>query len=542
MVIIMSSERTVATVLADYLRQAGIAHVFGYPGESVVDFMEAARDAGPAMVAAVREASAAFMAEGAAMRTGRIGACLSTLGPGSTALLNGVAGANLDRVPLLAVSGQVESSREQYWTHQLVDQGRLFAPVTKLAARLEPGSADTVLRKALRTATAERPGAVHLTVTTDTFGMTAGGSGNGGTVPPLARAAATLDFYGEEPLRQLRAARRPVLLAGGGAVRCGAETALADLASRAGLPVVVGAMAKGVLSEDHPYFAGVLDMAGHQVIWGLLASADLIITAGFDPVELITPWRLDVPVLHVDTTPNTDQVYPAAVEVVGNVAAALSWLLASWQGEPRWSEAEVAAHRAALRDGWQAGYAAGRLNPSEVVTTVRSAAPSGTVVTTDVGSHKIMAGQAWTAYAPRETLITNGLSAMGFGLPAAIGAAISRPDDPVVCLTGDGGFAMTATELSVAARLGLGLVVVVFSDGSLNRIELHQSSLGYPLTATAVDRIDIPSLAESLGCDGVRTDSVSGLEKALASAFADGRVRPLVIEARIDTSQYAAQF
>jgi acetolactate synthase I/II/III large subunit len=111
-----------------------------------------------------------------------------------------------------------------------------------------------------------------------------------------------------------------------------------------------------------------------------------------------------------------------------------------------------------------------------------------------------------------------------------------------VCLTGDGGFAMTATELSVAARLGLGLVVVVFSDGSLNRIELHQSSLGYPLTATAVDRIDIPSLAESLGCDGVRTDSVSGLEKALASAFADGRVRPLVIEARIDTSQYAAQF
>jgi acetolactate synthase-1/2/3 large subunit len=202
----------------------------------------------------------------------------------------------------------------------------------------------------------------------------------------------------------------------------------------------------------------------------------------------------------------------------------------------------VAAHRAALRQAWEAGYAGGRLNPSEVVTTVRLAAPIGTVMTTDVGSHKIMAGQAWTTYAPRETLITNGLSAMGFGLPAAIGAAISRPDDPVVCLTGDGGFAMTATELSVAARLGLGLVVVVFSDGSLNRIELHQSALGYPLTATAVDRIDIPALAESLGCDGVRAESVSGLEKALASAFVSGRVRPLVIEARIDTSEYSAQF
>src|SRR5215469_1497926 len=324
----MDSERTVATALARYLRQAGVTQVFGYPGESVVSFMEAARDGGPAIIAAVREASAAFMAEGAAMRTGQIGTCLSTLGPGSTALLNGVAAANLDRVPMLAVSGQVESSREQYWTHQIVDQGRLFAPVTKLAARLEPGSADTLLRRALRTATAERPGAVHLTVTTDTFGMTV--QGGGGTVPPLGPATGSLDSYGEGPLRQLRDARRPVLLAGGGAVRCGAGAALAELAARAGLPVVVGAMAKGVLSEDHPYFAGVLDMAGHRVIWELLASADLIVTAGFDPVELITPWRLPVPVLHVDAVPNTDQVYPTATEVVGNVATALAWLHTNW--------------------------------------------------------------------------------------------------------------------------------------------------------------------------------------------------------------------
>ena len=183
----------------------------------------------------------------------------------------------------------------------------------------------------------------------------------------------------------------------------------------------------------------------------------------------------------------------------------------------------MAAHRAALREGWQAGYAPGPANPSEVVTTVRSASPAGTVMTTDVGSHKIMAGQAWTAFAPRETLITNGLSAMGFGLPAAIGAAVSGPG-PVVCLAGDGGFGMTATELAVAARLGLGLVVVVFSDGSLNRIELHQAAMGYPLTATAVDRVDIPVLAESLGCDGVRVENVSGLEKALFTAFS-GRVR-----------------
>jgi len=540
-------ERTVANLLADYLSQAGVTHVFGYPGESLVDFIEATRQAdGPFVVSAVREASAAFMAEGAAMRTGTIGACLSTLGPGSTALLNGVASAQLDRVPMLAISGQVDSAREQFWTHQLIDHNRLFAPVTKLTARLEAASAETVLRRALRTATAERPGAVHLTVTTDSFGMSGAGTRGGGKVPPLTPAGAGLEFFamdsGSEPLRVLRAARRPVLLVGAGAVRCGAEAALAELAAQAGLPVVVGAMAKGVLAEDSPWYAGTMDMAGHRAIWDLLGSADLIVAAGFDPVELITPWQLSVPVLHVDTVPNTDQVYPAEIEVVGNVAAALAWFLANWDDGPRWSEPEVAAHRSVLRAAYHAGYAGAKLNPSEVVETVRAAAPAGTVVTADVGSHKIMAGQAWTTFASRETLITNGLSAMGFGLPAAIGAALSSiPGTPVVSLTGDGGFAMTASELSVAARLGLGLVLVVFADGGLNRIELHQASVGYPLTATSVDRVDIPLLAESLGCDGVRVESVSGLEKALSGAFA-GRTRPLVIEARIDTAQYSAQF
>ena len=527
-------------MLAGYVHAVGVRHVFGYPGESVIDFMEAARHRGIAVVSAVREGTAAFMAEAAAMVTGLPGVCLSTLGPGSTAVLNGVASATLDRVPVLAVSGQIESSREQFFTHQVVDHDRLFAPVTKLALRLDPASADTVIRKALRTAVAERPGAVHLTVTADAW-LVPCGSGDQISPPPLAPSAGSVDVYGDgDPLRVLRAARRPVILAGIAALRCAAGPDLLRLAELAGLPVVVSPMAKGVFPEDHPYFAGVLDMAGHRVVWDLLAGADLILAAGFDPVELISPWSVATPVVHLDTTPNTDQVYASAHELVGHVGAILGWIAAQWSGEPRWDETEVAAHRARLRAAWLAGRIEGRLNPSEVVTIAREAAPTDTIVTTDVGSHKIMAGQAWQAAGPRSVLMTNGLSAMGFGVPAAIAAKLTRPDRPVIALVGDGGFAMAATEMRIASALGVPVTVVVFADGSLNRIELRQQLMGYPPTATRMDGMDLVALAEAMDCDGVRVDSTAGLEKALAGFGA--RSRPLIVEARIDTAQYEAQF
>ena len=540
-----SAPESTAALLAGYVHAAGVRHVFGYPGESVIDFMEAARHRGIEVVSAVREGTAAFMAEAAAMATGLPGVCLSTLGPGSTAVLNGVAAATLDRVPMLAISGQIESSREQFFTHQVVDHDRMFAPVTKLALRLDPASADTVIRKALRTAAAERPGAVHLTVTADSWavpaGPVAGGTGGAVSLPPLAAAAGSVDVYGDgDPLRVLRAARRPVILAGIAALRCAAGPELLRLAELAGIPVVVSPMAKGVFPEDHPYFAGVLDMAGHRVVWDLLAGADLILAAGFDPVELISPWSVATPVLHLDTTPNTDQVYASAHELVGHVAAILGWITAQWSGEPRWTETEVAAHRARLRAAWLAGRAEGRLNPSDVVTIAREAAPPDTIVTTDVGSHKIMAGQAWQADEPRSVLITNGLSAMGFGVPAAIAAKLTRPDRPVIALVGDGGFAMAATEMRIASALGVPVTVVVFADGSLNRIELRQQLMGYPPTATRMDGMDLVALAEAMDCDGVRVDSPAALEKAL-SGFGT-RSRPLIVEARIDPAQYEAQF
>jgi acetolactate synthase I/II/III large subunit len=538
----MMSRSSTAHVMAEFLKQAGVPFVFGYPGTSNIEFMEGARQRGVDTVLARREATAAFMAEGLAMASGLPGVCISTLGPGSTALVNGVATANLDRVPMVAISGQIGSAREPYFTHQVVDHNRLFAPITKWAGRVEPGSVATIMRKALRLATAERPGAVHLTTNADVAKAEA--LDDAVHLPPMAPAVETPQVFRAEPdldpAAMLASARKPVVLAGIGAMRAGAHGALAELAETVGMPVVVAPMAKGVLAEDHPYFAGVIDMACNQVVWDLLGEADLILAVGFDPVELIKPWTVEAPVLHIDTVPNVDQVYAADIEIVGAVPAVLSWLAAGFDGQPRWSESAVARHRHTLRNAYYEGRIEGRLNPTDVVDTLRDAAPRPTLVTTDVGSHKLLVGQGWTTYEPRTSLMSNGLSSMGFSLPAAIGAKLVNPARPVMCVLGDGGFAMVQGELRLAASLGLGMAVVVLCDQSLNRIELKQLHLGYPSTATRIEDTDLVRLAESMDCHGERVEDVGALEKAVEGF--ETLERPLVIEARIDPSQYESQF
>ncbi|MFJ3799843.1 thiamine pyrophosphate-binding protein [Streptomyces sp. NPDC090088] len=531
-----------AAVVAEYVRATGVRFVFAYPGDPIIELMEALRAAGVEVVPGSREGTAVFMAEAQAMVTGRPGVCLSTLGPGSTSIVNGVAAATWDRVPLLAISGQIDAGREDLVTHQVVDHKLLFSPVAKWAGRIDPRSVDAVLRKALRLAVAERPGAVHLTGSAETFAAPAPDTEV--APPPLDGAAGGVRVHlapgAPDPAALLRAARRPLLLAGAAATRCGASGSLIRLAEAVCAPVVVAPMAKGVFPEDHPLFAGVLDMACNQVLWDFLAGSDLVVAAGFDPVELIKPWSLRTPVLHVDTTPNTDQVYPSDCELVGDVSTGLDWLADGWRGEPRWSEADVAAHRARLRTAYYAGRVVGRLNPTDVIDTVRAGAPPGTVVTCDVGSHKLLVGQGWQTREPRGVLMSNGLSSMGFGLPGAIGAGLTLGEVPVVALIGDGGFAMAATDLRLAVSRRLPLAVVVFCDGSLNRIELKQRALGYRSTATRLDEVDQVALAGSMGCDGVRVTSVAELEKATAGLAS--RTGPLLIEARIEPAQYEAQF
>jgi acetolactate synthase-1/2/3 large subunit len=530
-------------VIAKYLAAAGIRHVFGYPGDPNIEFIEAARREGLEFVLARREGTAGLMAEAYGFVTGLPGVCLSTLGPGSSNLVNPVANALLDRVPMLAFSGQIETKRQPTFTHQVLDHRLLFSPISKWATEIRPNTVGSIMRKAMRVAMADRPGPVHITTPADVVGAEATDAEI--LLPPLFPAASPVQVFAAagalaDPAARLAAARRPVIVAGISAQRANATAELVRFAETVGCPVVVAPMSKGVMPEDHPYYAGTLDMACNAFMWDFLKGADLILAVGFDAVELIKPWSPTAPTIHIDSVPNTDQIYPAELELVGAIPPILAALTDAWRGAARWSEAEIARHRDRLMALYYEGRVAGKLNPTDVVDVVRRAMPRDTVVTTDVGSHKLLVGQGWTTYSPRGVLMTNGLSSMGYSLPAAITAQMLDRDRPVVCFVGDGGLAMVQGELRLASAMKLGLTVVVFCDNSLNRIELKQMQRQYPSTGTVIEPVDMAKLAEAMDCDGVEVASAAELERALAERRTPGRT--LVIGARIDPAQYLAQF
>ena len=530
----------VSEVMAQYLRAAGIDVMFGYPGDPSVELLEGCRNVGVDFILGRREGTAGLMAQAYGMLTGQPGVALSTLGPGATNLVNAVANAYLDRTPMIAISGQIDTKRLPTFTHQVVDQHSLFTPVSKWATSIAPHTAGHIMRKAHRTAMAPRQGPVHITTPADYVGAEA--TDDEIHLPPTNGVGHGIVVYGEEgadPVAMINKANRPVILYGISAMQGHAGAEIAALAERIGAALVSSPMAKGTVGETHPLFAGVLDMACNAQMWDLVRSADLVIAAGFDGVELIKPWDVSAPVLHIDTVPNTDQIYASPLEMVGSISHILAALADEVKSAEGFTENDIRTHRDALMAAYEAGRVSGILNPSDVIRIAKVDAPTDTIVTADVGSHKLLVGQGWTTHNPRSCLNSNGLSSMGFSLPAAMVAKYLYPDRNVICFTGDGGLAMVQSELRLAASLGLGLKVVVFCDNSLNRIELKQMARQYPSTGTVIEDTDIVKMAESMSCNGVMVENEQGLADALATPMTN---TPLVIGARIDPKQYWTQF
>lgn len=540
----------VAEVLAGSFQEAGVAYIFGHPGGDVLDLIAAARAVGIAFVLTRHETNAAHMADVYSQLTGRPGVCLSTLGPGATNLITGVAHCYLDRAPVIAITGQVASDVAHVFWHQNLDLDRLYRPITKWTATLTPGNAGRVIRHALKMCAAGRPGPVHLTLPGDVAAQDAD------PVPP-APALVQRQAHGSwsatlaPALDLLDRARKPVAMAGLGVIQERAHGALRSFCSARGIPVICTPKAKGVIPADSPLYLGVagLGMTADRILFQALAGADLIVAVGYDQVELVQSWLQawdsSKPVVWIDHVPNDDPWFGGQVEVIGPIAETLQALSPGHSGAhgtaSGWSAAELVRWRRQVAETMPAAgrESPGGCSPAGLLTTLRQLLPREAVVTCDVGSHKILSSQLWPAYEPGTFFVSNGLSAMGYALPAAIAAKLVRPDVPVVGVMGDGGFGMSQGELETAVRLRLPVIVVVLNDGSLSLIRLKQEARHQLPTGVDFAGADHAAVARAYGARGYTVQSEADFAAAVRGALAARA--PSLIDVRINPAEYRTQ-
>jgi acetolactate synthase-1/2/3 large subunit len=477
-----------AELLVRCLENEGVEYVFGLPGEEIVDVLDAlSRSTQIQLVVTRHEQGAAFMADVYGRVSTYPGVCLATLGPGATNLITGIADATLDRAPLVAITGQAGLERVHKESHQYIDVVQMLQPITKWNARVQlPESLPEMVRKAFRLARLEKPGATHLELPEDVAAAPVPA-----TLTPLPVRRTTYPAPTEATLTaaadRIAAAQRPVILAGNGVIRReasghGAAAGLAALAHALAIPVLPTFMGKGAFDARDPLAGPAVglqrpgaDLARHA----LLADADLVITVGYDVVEWAPAlWNPDgsKEIVHVDSTPaEIDRHYLPAVEVVGEIGAALTELAALCANAPRpWATANRAGADAYATLQPFARDPSVPMKPQRVVWELRQALDDTDILISDVGAHKLWLASYYPAYRPNTLIISNGLATMGLAVPGGLAARLAQPTRRVVAVSGDGGFLMNSQELETAHRLRVPYVNIVWQDGRYGVIELNQ--------------------------------------------------------------------
>jgi acetolactate synthase-1/2/3 large subunit len=528
-----------AAPLAEAIVSAGTELVFGVPGGgSNLDVIGAVEAAGGRFVLAHGETAAGIMAGVAGELTGRPGACVVTRGPGAASAVNAVAQAWLDRQPLVLLTDCVSRRDSARVSHQRLDHESLFGTITKASVRLPAD--DAGLADLIALTIDGRPGPVHIDI--DPEARPAAGVARGRrSHPPLA--AAEMDAV----RTAVRAARRPVVVAGVGAVavpaprRAAVRDALHRFLADARVPVLTTYKARGVISDLDPRAAGVA--TGATIESDVLAAADLIIGVGLDPVELIpAPWPYAAPIVLLGGWPIDDSTYfgdRIEAEVTGDLASTLDALAGALHAAE--SALPAQGHRALALERLLAAEppSAAGLNARDVVAVVQEAAGSGAIATVDAGAHMLVAVPQWETRTPGDLLVSSGLATMGFALPAAIAAALVHPERRVVCLTGDGGLGMTLAELETLARLRLDVLVVVFNDSTLSLIAIKQRGEGHGgAGAVSYRPTDYASIARGCGLAAESVGDAAALRRA--TRMACERRGPTLLDVTVDPAGYGA--
>jgi acetolactate synthase-1/2/3 large subunit len=493
------------------------------------------RSGGLEFVLTTHESGAAFAADVTARMTGKPGLCIATLGPGATNLTTGVGCAFLDRSPMIAITCTLNEAQLGRRLQMWIDHHTLFRPITKASFRLEAGKIAATVAEALRIATSEPPGPVHLDLPEDVAFADAAELPVALLAPSGAPAAT--DASVADAAVVLAAAKRPVAVIGATALRMKEPDLLRRFVERHQIPFATTTMAKGMIDEDHPLALGCIERARRQLQRSFLHGADLVIGVGYDTVEVeYEAWVGPVPVLHVDTErTDVDASVKLAFEMVGDLDASLRRLIALPAQHNEWPEGIALEHRTVFQR--ELRVPAARFSPHEAIDAARKVLPPNGILCFDVGAHTHQIAGQWTAHRPRTFLITNGWSSMGFGIPAAIAAKLARPDLPVVCIIGDGCFRMTCGELAVAQRHGLAVPIVVLNDGWLSLIKVKQERRGLQVYGTDLRAGTQQTPSHYFGVPAVATDDGPSLETELRKALrASG---PTVIETAVDAAEYS---
>ena len=528
-------ELNTADLLIQCLENEGVEYIFGLPGEENLHILEAIKKSSIKFITVRHEQGAAFMADVYGRLTGKAGVCLSTLGPGATNLMTGVADANLDGAPLVAITGQVGTDRMHIESHQYLDLVAMFGPVTKWNNQIvRPDNTPEIIRKAFKIAQTEKPGAVHIDLPENIAAMKVEGK-------PLVKDSQEKSYASyrstSKAASAISKAKNPLILAGNGAIRAGASEALTEFATQLNIPVVNTFMGKGIIPYTHPLALWTIGLQQRDHINCAFDSTDLVIAVGYDLIEYSPKkWNPNgnIRIIHVGMTPaEIDSSYIPLAEVVGDISDSLTEILkrSDRQGKPTpiaanlRSEIRVDYEKYANDNGFP-------IKPQKLIYDLRQVMGPEDIVISDVGAHKMWMARHYHGDSPNTCIISNGFAAMGIAIPGAIAAKLVHPDKKVVAVTGDGGFMMNSQELETALRIGTSFVTLIFNDNGYGLIEWKQINQFGEASFIKFTNPDFVKFAESMGLKGYRVESAEDLIPTLKTALIQDV--PVVIDCPVD--------
>ncbi len=524
-------------LLVRCLEEEGIEYIFGVPGEENADFMMSLEKSKKIRFILTRhEQGAALMAEVYGRLTGNPAGCLGTLGPGATNLITGVADSNMDRAPMLVLTGQGSTDRLHKESHQIMDVVSMFRPVTKWAVTIL--NADTIpeiIRKAVRLARTEKPGAVHIELPENIAEME---TSKLPISPRRFRRSVPDSKIVDKAFALLEGARKPVILAGNGCIRKRASKQLRRLCEQTGIGVISTFMAKGCVDMDADYCLYTVGLGSKDRVSKVIDDADLVITLGFDMVEYHPRlWNSggDKRIIHADfLAAEIDAHYNPEVELIGDLAHTL------WMFNERLSESgpleidldEQRRCRAAMAADFaehSADRTEGTIRPQKALWDARQVMGPSDVLLSDVGAHKMWIARHFHCHEPNTCLIPNGFCSMGFALPGAIAASIVHPERRIMAIAGDAGFLMNVQEMETAARLGSNIVVMVWEDKEYGLIAWKQETHFGRHTDLSFGNPEWATLAQAFGWHGHLVANSADLADTLETAFGESGPSLVVI-------------